>query len=187
MNKVQVLISLLIVFSILLLLSFLKLSSEEKEKIEYEVSNCLKEKSFSLGNFKIGNNRTHSLIEGEIVTNCCSDEIKIEKKEKKESLEIFVNEIDLDGILCKCLCKREVKILVPKVPKRVTIYKTFYSKNEKKQEEKIWEYPNTKEPCYCILVYDPVCGSDGKTYSNECFARCAGVSIVHKGPCGFEK
>lgn len=35
----------------------------------------------------------------------------------------------------------------------------------------------------CILVYDPVCGKDGRTYSNSCFASAAGVEIEHQGEC----
>lgn len=35
----------------------------------------------------------------------------------------------------------------------------------------------------CIALWDPVCGKDGKTYSNACWARVAGVEIDHKGPC----
>lgn len=35
----------------------------------------------------------------------------------------------------------------------------------------------------CLAVEDPVCGCDGKTYSNSCYAELAGVSIDHDGEC----
>jgi len=35
----------------------------------------------------------------------------------------------------------------------------------------------------CILVYVPVCGVDGITYSNQCFAGIEGVTIAHAGVC----
>ncbi|MBI5528991.1 MAG: hypothetical protein HY897_21900 [Deltaproteobacteria bacterium] len=38
--------------------------------------------------------------------------------------------------------------------------------------------------CACYEIYDPVCGTDGLTYANDCFASCAGVGIAHWGECG---
>ncbi len=35
----------------------------------------------------------------------------------------------------------------------------------------------------CPEIYDPVCGEDGVTYENACFAAIAGVEIFHEGSC----
>ena len=39
------------------------------------------------------------------------------------------------------------------------------------------------KPQVCTQQYDPVCGCDGQTYSNDCMARSAGVSVLHDGQC----
>ena len=38
-------------------------------------------------------------------------------------------------------------------------------------------------PEFCIEIFAPVCGCDGQTYDNACFANAAGVSVETEGPC----
>ena len=35
----------------------------------------------------------------------------------------------------------------------------------------------------CLEVYEPVCGCNIQTYSNECYARKAGVTVFEVGKC----
>jgi len=38
-------------------------------------------------------------------------------------------------------------------------------------------------PQMCPMIYQPVCGVDGRTYPNDCHAERAGVSLAHGGAC----
>jgi hypothetical protein len=43
-------------------------------------------------------------------------------------------------------------------------------------------YPEP-EPVFCIEIFAPVCGVNGKTFSNACFAGGEGIDIAHDGEC----
>lgn len=44
-----------------------------------------------------------------------------------------------------------------------------------------FERPDLQPSCPLKLM--PVCGVDGETYSNACFAGVYGVEVAHNGPC----
>jgi len=57
---------------------------------------------------------------------------------------------------------------------------------EEKQEEPVQQQnqQQTQEKKQaCITLWDPVCGSDNRTYSNKCFAETAGVQVKYQGKC----
>lgn len=74
--------------------------------------------------------------------------------------------------------KENLLKLCPEKPSSATIEELKECIQEKVEEKKI------PEGTVCIMLWAPVCGRDGITYSNTCFAKAAGVEIAYRGKCG---
>lgn len=59
----------------------------------------------------------------------------------------------------------------------------FTSCDNEKQSMDCIDPDKIKPDQPCIEIYQPVCGCDNKTYSNNCFAEINGVSEWTSGEC----
>ena len=44
-------------------------------------------------------------------------------------------------------------------------------------------FPVDEEQMFCIELFEPVCSTSGKTYSNSCYLEIAGDQLDHMGEC----
>ena len=77
---------------------------------------------------------------------------------------------------------KSVEVAKPTIQERESIMKPTEPAPVPRMEVKL--VPDTRSvETVCALQYSPICGADGKTYSNECFAKAAGIEIKYKGEC----
>ncbi len=101
--------------------------------------------------------------------------LELEEKKFKEKLEDKARRENSsgDGLNIIKMLNQKLNNRLSNVEEKL---KEDGSKNKKAAEE-------TGKPEICIEIYDPVCGADEKTYSNECFAKIAQVKIKYEGEC----
>ena len=138
-----------------------------------------------------------------------SEKIKDKAKDNKE-LENFLDKFTRQQILHQKLLKKLENQVPPEALEKIRTTRerhleTFgqvMTKLEDRKEKQIEILENLRsrlrekefdlgekiieisdKPISCITLWNPVCGDDGKTYSNQCFAKIALVEISYEGEC----
>lgn len=122
--------------------------------------------------------------------------IRKSPKKIKEKFEKLYPGIHLSPNLSKCkipsppVCQNG-RVVMGKDSNGCPVFKckTLAVQNQENKPEKPKTTPNKPESpkITCPMVWDPVCGENGKTYSNKCVAEnIAKTKISHKGICKQE-
>lgn len=104
---------------------------------------------------------------------------KLEEKlpEKAKAAEV------IGKIIVKQLERTKERMSNLESSEKLDRFKETIEESEKISPETKKEISEIKPRKICVMVWNPVCGKDKKTYSNECFAKAAGVEIDHMGSC----
>ncbi len=72
------------------------------------------------------------------------------------------------------------------VEEDITVHYTVYTETEnceRKTDNLTIKIISDDNSCVCPEIYSPVCGVDGQTYANKCFASCEDTGIAYEGKC----
>lgn len=182
----------------------LEILNRIKEKMPEEVKEQIQEKAEGkiLENLKT---KIEALPVGkqEVLKNYI-DKISGNKEKQLEILENIRAEIKEENTTIKEKIQEIKNKIIEKIPEQINAEKIDCPKIEKpadnfcekgriiiKKDEKgcplffdcVTPAETIKEKAACITLWNPVCGKNGRTYSNECFIKAAGVEIAYKGDC----
>lgn len=129
-------------------------------------------------NYEKTQERLKTRVEGLKKTSQNPNTDKLLEKIAEKSVQ---HAIIFDEIERKFEEKTEIKDIFERNKK--AIEKTLEASSQK-DEAKIEPVLNKGSRRVCAQNYDPVCGTDNKTYSNACSAVSAGSKVQHKGECG---